>query len=137
MALFSAKNILADTAEPTPIELDFFVLPEGEDTPTMTVNVSRKLKKLSGELSDQYNTIKLNYRKSGASGEIVNNPVAYCQGMIQLAYVDSTGLIDEPSKKAVLALLDGQPKLAKKLAAKLIDLYESADLYTDEDDKKK
>lgn len=132
MALFKVDDILNDVPESVVIELDFFVLPEGVDAPTLTIEVSDKIRVLAQEAADKYNNVKIKYHANSPEGIIINKPVQYCHDVLNSCYSDCTGLIDTPSKKAVLALLKKEPQFSKKLAGKLMDAFNHDDLYTDD-----
>lgn len=136
MALFNAAAILEDTPEQKVIDLDFFVLPEDADTPTLTVEVSRKVCDLAEKAAYKYNNVVIKYRGGQPRGEVINEPRKYCKEVLEACYVDSTGLFEESSLKLVLALLRKEPRFAKRLAGKLIELFEHADLYSEDEDRK-
>jgi len=140
MALFNVNDILADIEETVKILLDCFVIPDGEDIPTISILVNNKARKTAAESLSKNSGIRLQYRKGNQppEGVLVDNPVKYCQDVLEECYADSSGLLDMPSKKAVLALLSKQPKFAKVLASKLMKVFESSELYKEaEDDEKK
>lgn len=139
MALFNADAILRDDQEDKDVILDFFDVPEGEKTPSITIELNNKTRGIYRRAADKYNNIRIKYRKGSKlpEGEIINDPVGFCQTILEKAYVGSLNLFDTPSKEAVLALLEKEPKFAKALASKLIDAFEHSELYQDEDDDEK
>lgn len=136
MALFNAED-LKDQESTQTILLDFFVIPEGEETPTLTVKVSKKFRKLSATLSSKYNNLVFEYQRKKTQATPINRPDKYCLELLQEVYSDSLGLFDTPIKKDVLILVENHPKMARLLAPKLIDVYESAELFKDEMDDEK
>ncbi len=138
MALFNAADILRDDQEDRVIELDFFDIPEGAETPSITIEINNRTRNLYRKAADKYNNIRIKYRKGSKmpEGEIINDPVGFCRMVLERAYIGSLNLFDEPSKEAILALLDKEPKFAKALASRLIDAFENSDLYRDDNDEK-
>ncbi len=138
MALFNAADILSDDREEKDIELDFFDVPEGEAVPSLTIELSNKTRAVYQKAADKYNNIRIKYRKGSKmpEGEIINDPVGFCRDMLVKAYVSSQNLFDTPSKEAVIALLDREPRFSKALASRMIDAFEHADLYTEDEDEK-
>ncbi len=136
MALFNAAAILKDEQEEHKIALDFFEIPKGEETPSITIELSKKTRGIYTRSSDKYNNIKIKYRKGSKmpEGEIVNDPTSFCRDILESAYVDSFNLFDTPSKQATLALIAKEPRFAKALASKMIDAFEHSELYREEEE---
>lgn len=138
MALFDASAILADVTEEKIIECDFFVLPEGVDVPTLTIEINNKIRKLAKDSeSKNCGDIRIDYGRKGKDphGIIVNNRERYCKDILEVSYIDSSGLFEQPSKKAVLALLGKEPTFTRRLSAKLIELFGNSEQYTDDEDE--
>jgi hypothetical protein len=136
MALFSAAAILADEKEERVIELDFFDLPEGQDIPTITIEISNRTREAVRKAADRHSNVLIQYSKGRPVGKLVNRPDEYCREVLDAAYLDSEGLVDNPSKEVILKLLKREPRLAKELASKLMETFEHSDLYQDEEDEK-
>ncbi|MCP4568506.1 MAG: hypothetical protein GY841_13090 [FCB group bacterium] len=139
MSLFKAQDILEDKPTPKIIVLDFFKIPEGEDPPMLEIEISRKTIDVFTESLDNHNNVEISYNGKNPKGKLVSNKIAFCHEVLNASYKDCQGLIDEPSKKAVLALLHQEPLFAKKLAPKLIDAFQNSESYTDdgEEEEKK
>lgn len=138
MALFDVDAILSDEQELKTIICDFFDLPEGVDVPTVTVEITGKTRELYSTSVSRYNNLKIRYRKGKEpEGVIINEPIKFCHDILNGAYIDSDGLFEAPSKKAILALVKKQPKFAKALSGKLMDAFESSTLYKEEEDDEK
>ncbi len=140
MALFNAADLLGDDPEDKEIICDFFVVPDGEEYPTVTVTMTDKLRTAYRQADAKYRYAPRYTFKKGSKipvGELTNNPVQFCHEILNVGYKGSEGLIDEPSKKAILALLKQEPGFSKKLATKFVELFEHDELFEDEEDTEK
>jgi hypothetical protein len=140
MALFNAAILLEDTPEEKIIVCDFFKIPEGEKYPTITILVTNKLRELYQRVDKQYRYAPRYVFEKGSKtpiGELSNNPSQFCYELLKEGYKESEGLIDTPSKKAVLALIKKEPGFVKKLASKLVELFEHDELFQDEEEIEK
>jgi hypothetical protein len=140
MALFNVHDLLGNEKKTEIIQCDFFSLPEGVDCPTITLEISDKVRETYRVADDKYRFgISYKFKKGQKTPDIdvANDPVQFCHEILNAGYEDSEGLIDEPSKKAVLALLRREPTFARRLAAKLVEIFEHDDLYQEEEDDEK
>jgi len=140
MALFKADEILRDSTEEEVIECDFFIIPEDVEVPTITIEVNNKVREIARASADKNcGDLRIRYAGGGKrpEGIITDDRQEYCHDVLNAAFVNCSGLIDSPSKKAILALLIKEPQFTKKLAAKLIEYFEHNDLYADEEADRK
>ena len=134
MALFNAAALLEDKPELKTIICDFFRVPKGVEYPTITLEMTDKLRETYRSVDDKYRFAPTYTFKKGSQrpvGKIVNDPVQFCHELLNVGYKDSEGLIDKPSKKAILALLKHEIGFSKKLAAKFVELFEHDNLFQD------
>ena len=137
MALFNAAALLEDVSEEKVIVCDFFLMPEGVSFPTITIDVNSKTREAYRQADNKYRFAPRYVFKKGSKvpvGELSNDPAQFCHDILNVGYKDSEGLIDTPSKKAILALVKREPGFAKKLASKFVELFEHDDLFRDEED---
>ena len=142
MALFKAEDIKGWKPYPIVIECNFFKVPEGEPVPFLTIEMSREAQDVYREVEEQYH-FGTEYKASKKGNKknyepvVVNDPVKFCHGILKVSYLDSQGIIDEPSKELMLELLPQEPKFTKKLASKLIEIFEHDEKYKEEADDEK
>lgn len=140
MALFNAAVLLEDISEPKIIVCDFFRVPEGVEYPTVTLEMSDKLREAYRQADAKYRFApRYTFRKGSKVpiGELSNDPVQFCHEILNAGYKDSEGLIDKPSKKAILVLIKREIGFAKKLASKIVELFERDDLFQEEEETEK
>jgi hypothetical protein len=140
MALFNAAELLEDKPEPKTIVCDFFKIPEGIEYPTITIEMSDKLRDAYRKADAKYRFAPRYTFEKGSripTGELSNDPVQFCLEILKVGYKDSEGLIDKPSRKAILALIRRELGFAKKLATKLVELFEHDELFLDEEEIEK
>jgi len=140
--LFDVQDILNDTEAPKVIALDFFVLPEGTDVPTLTIILNDVTRNIFKQASHKYSGIKDKvryYRDKGVGATLNSNPEKFCLMILDVAYKESQGLFEKPSKDGVLALIRKKAKFARLLASKLVEVFEDDDMFRtneEEDDEK-
>lgn len=134
MALFHAKALLDESPVYATVLCDFFKIPEGEDYPTITLKITNAVREAYRQAEERYRFApKYTFTKGkGAVGEITDDPIQFCHEILNAGYEASEGLIDEPTKPIILTLLKREPGFARKLAAKLVTLFEHDDLYQEQ-----
>lgn len=135
MALFHAAALLDDAPTLVVVTCDFFKIPDGESYPTIELTMTDRLRDVYRRAEDRYRFApRYTFGKDSQTpvGEISNDPVQFCYEILKEGYAASEGLIDEPSKKAVLALVKREPGFARKLAAKLVEVFEHDELFQEE-----
>lgn len=140
--LFESEHLITDNDGKVVIELDFFELPEGMDTPTLTIinnDITRKAFKIANK---KYSGIKDKvryHRDKGVDATLNNDPEKFCLTILDVAYVDCTGLFKKPTKQAFLEKLQEIPRFCRELGVKLANVFEGAELFKkerDEEDEK-
>jgi len=136
--LFNAEDTKTGKDKPFVIELDFFELPEGMKVPTLTVINNEMTRNVFKSANKRYSGIKnkVRYHKNKGVDAILNNdPEKFCITIIDVAYSDSTGLFETPSKELFVQKLREIPQFCRKLGVKLANSFEGAALFKQEEDE--
>lgn len=140
MALFNADELLKSDVEPVTLQLGY-IEEDGERLPvTITFDVSDKLREAYRKADAQYRYAPRYIFEKGSKvpvGSLANDPVQFCVELLKVGYKDSKNLIDNPSKKAVLAAVRKEISFAKTLAEKLVQFFENDSLFQEEEDELK
>lgn len=143
MALFKKDDILGWKPYPVTIACTFFDVPEEEEIPTLTFEMSKESQEKYRYLDNkyrfglEYKPAKKQKRNRQFYPEIVNDPVKFCQELLEVCYVESSGIIDEPDKKTMLALLQQEPLFAKNLASEFVKIFEHDEKYKEPESDEK
>ena len=122
------------------------LLPEGEAPPSMDILFNSEIRKLEKRLFRQYTggsqkaIVDLTTGEQKAEININIDRSSYTKELLKKAYINSSGIFENPSKELILAAIDEKSAFAEALAEEIAKFFRSKDAkikQREEEDKKK